>query len=487
MNTIIVPSFIRLLKEDPLYSNTQILSLIINSIALRYSRRLYFCGYLYGDASRPIVNDVASVEYKAPVSAKHTTSKQPQANFPTQPSLPMVYVFKPYTFKLKREFGELGNSMRSVGDDDLELQAQLFAEKKRLREEAADNNDLHRQFLAAMLATGLSFIHKDKILCMDASHLMQFIDSSCEGCLLEALSSITLASDFVSKYFNDNHLPLPTALYPDAPYNSQKFLAKHKFGAWTSIDPYETLKSFYLERPTTHSAVQKNIQDIFTNTVHKPRTPNAVEGSSNNYDIAGSEASFAFYKSGQNWVTRFNGGEKKIFNDAKGIFCIHKILESGDKGVSIDELVARKYGLAIPDGDKMFLQDNETFWKNNENIQGVSIQEDKLVIADAIDILNKELHEISEKMKSGEISRDIFINEGSRIKEQISIVYNTNRIPLAKTQKQNYDMITKNIRNVLKIIKEESPDLYNHIKSACKPEKGIYHYTRPTDIQWKLF
>lgn len=487
MNTIIVPSFIRLLKEDPLYSNTQILSLIINSIALRYSRRLYFCGHLYGDASRPIINDVASVEYKAPVSANHTTSKQPQAKFSARPSSPIVCVFKPYTFKLKREFGELGNSIHSVGYDDFELQAQLFSEKKRLRDEAAANNDLHRQFLTTMLATGLSFIYNDKILCMDASQLIQFIDSSYEGCLLEALGCITLTSDFVSKYFNDNHLPLPMALYPDAPYNSQKFLEKHKFGAWTSLDPCETLKSFYLERPAAHSAVQENIQDMFENTVHKPRMPNAVENSSNNYDVTGNDAPFAFYKSGQNWVTRFNGGKEKTFNDAKGMFCIHKILESGDKGVSIDELVAIKYGLAIPDGDKMFLQDNETSRKNNENISGISTQEDKVVIAGAIDILNKELYEISEKMKSGEISRDIFIDEESRIKEQISIVYNTNRIPLAKTQKQNYDMITKNIRDVLKIIKEESPDLYNHIKSACKPEKGIYHYTRPADIQWKLF
>lgn len=487
MNTIIVPSFLCLLKEDPFYSNTQILSLIINSIALRYSRRLYFYGHLYGDASHPIVNDVASAEYKAPIKVKQSTSKQPQSKISSQPASAIVYIFKPYTFKLKHEFGELGNSIRSVGDNDFELQAQLFAEKKRLREEAAANNDLHRQFLTAMLATGMSFLHKDNILCMDASQFMQFIDSSYEGCLLEALDNITLTSDFVSKYFNDNHLPLPTALYPDAPYNSEKFLANHKFGAWTSLDPYETLKAFYLEGSTTRHAVQEHAQDIFADKAHKPRIPSAVEGRTNNYDTAGNEASFAFYKSGQNWVTRFNGGKKETFNDTKGMFCIHKILESGDNGVSIDELVAIRYVMPITEGNKVFLQDNETSVKSNENIQGISTEEDKAVITGAIGILNKELHELSEKLKCGEISMDDFIDGESRIKEQMSIVYDRNRIPLAKSQKQNYDMITKNIRDALDVIKNYSPDLYRHIKFACKPEKGMYHYTRPADIEWKLF
>ena len=473
MKTINTTTFTQLLRKDPLYSIMDTTRCIINSLALRYSLGLYFCGYLYGVASGPVLRDIMTIKYIEDSISKNNSRYS-------------VYSFKPYGFKLKEEIDVFKNKCREMGDDMIELEKLCLTERERLITAANENNDIQTHFLTTLLTTGLEFIYKDTLCMMTAQQFLDFTESEYEGCLLEVLGDITLTSDFIYKYFSENFLPLPLALYPSDMHNSDRFLKDFNPGAWDKYDPFENFKLFYSEKlKERHEAAANSKVEPKNTSATQQETPSPTE-EQNTASNSTKAVSYAFYKSGEKWDVVFNG-KRSLFNDSIGINYIHQILCAGIDGISVYVLAAAKDKPYSSPDNKLFAPQENALESQGTSSKGRGRSIKQEDISEAIEILEDRKSRLKDKKAHGEIDHKEYDVEMKHLDELIGIAYDTGRPTKDRESKKAYDKVTKSIQRALDSIKKNHTELYSHLYRYCKPKQGMYCYTGVEGISWKLY
>ena len=79
------------------------------------------------------------------------------------------------------------------------------------------------------------------------------------------------------------------------------------------------------------------------------------------------------------------------------------------------------------------------------------------------------------------------IDAVSLLEEQKKEIYKSGRPDADKNYTRMYDRITKNINAAQSRIEKHNKQLYVHLMPACTPKRGVFCYTNPENVDWKLF
>ena len=472
MDSIGALRFADLLANDPLYCNGDMLKFLINSLAIENSIQLYFCGYLYGSKKNPIQRLHTTIEYISyarPIEEGAVSKVEYK-----QPS-----VFRPYDKYLKSEIESLEEKFPDEVDYVFELD--------KMRQRVIRNNSFQVQFVTTILSCNLEFVIGDNTQKLGATQLEGLINCDFNGCLIDALNSFVLISDFISKYFSENLLPLPVSLYPGSSFNTDLFGKKYKISKWDDNGARSDFKQFYSDQSRnrnealSHSKVESEPKTYSTQEVVKKPTPIVAEIISTN-----DQTNNAFYKCGQQWEIIFNG-KRSLLNDSVGLNYICQIICAGIKGVSV-------YNLAAANDNQLVSEDNNHF-DSPQNVSEPHVAYIKRRIKSiskkdfdkVLEKLKDDKLKLKEKLADGRIEIDDYNKKMKDKNEQISILYNTNRGVSDLDRKKDYDKVTKSIQRALKSIEKNNAELFDHLKRYCKLSDSEYCYTGIAEgVKWKL-
>lgn len=466
MDKITTDRLLKLLSRDQLYGDDDIVKSTINFISISNSVQLYFCGYLYGVKDAPIVDITTPIE-----CAKYTEESLLEIGL-----TPRLYNFKPIDRYIKHDLDSLAKVKDVFFAGSIEQVEWAIKEMNKLNKLASENNTFQIQFLTTILANGLEYIHNSTTNQMNFELFFNFLESSYDGCLLEALHDITITKGAIYRYFSENFLPLPGELYPEDLRSSKRFMEKQSSNKWDVYDVIGHFKSFYSESIAAEEGVHS------TNFENDEKF-NSANGQ---LPITEEDAAYAFYKDGQVWQVTFDGNSN-IFNDTVGMSFIHSILSAGVEGVSPYSLATLQDKSIIDEKDKNFDSSadgsdgfQESYWSKVKT-------KGKIDINHHLQKVKEEELDLESRYNNLEISREEYERRKDDIKKIKEIIYNSNRKDVDKNAKKIYDRVATAIKRALKIINEHDTKLYNHIYQACQPKKSMYYYTTPANIKWKFF
>jgi len=457
MNCISATNFVSILKTDGLYSGPKMLASICNSIAIRHHAYLRFHKYYYG----------------IPHSLKPNDSARGN----------MAVKFDLYDYDLKKEacrIIEIFNKGIETGEDFFEA----TSGKEKLLSAINNNARPQVEFLLTMLATGMEFLHKDKILILDPEGLHEFFQEQCDGCSLEALKLVGLRDVGIESYFYANLLPLPEALFSQSKYSSVKFAKEFPRQAWDKYEPYDNFTAFY---STAKAAIPVEIEPMESAKSTPPsQDGNAYTGTS--WPFAECTPQNAFYRSGDTWAVRFQGNGKHYSDRSIGFAYIHEIIKAGKDGITPYDIECSVNGLpvALDEERRLF---NST--AEDDGYSRLSASQIKMKNIDT-NSLHKAIDAREQKLKADVDMGDIGPEEYAEKIEQLKIdrakINGLNNMHRDKNQKRIGDRVSGAILEALKRIKEAKHiDLHEHLKHVSRRKDSKHCYQGDGDLKWKLY
>lgn len=467
MNTITASSLVSVLEHDPLYSDNSIALKVSNHLAIKNKIIVHFFGYLYGSKFDVVRSAKSRLRYN---DADEVSKRSPCDFIP----IPRRYM---------EQIAELNSEIKSFGGQDMDLLSDALLKKKEVVEGAKEENNIYAHLVTIFIVTGMRSMCLDKVNTFDVKSFKDFVGELHDEILLEALDSVFFAESDIIHYFTSNVLPLPVALFPVEDYNSNFFMQSCPAGLWDKYDPVEHFKIFY---NTSIKTQYQQKQIVSKASPSNSSNPSLEESEEVVNGAEGCGVKYAFYKCGDFWEVVYKGSRHSI-KDVVGLMYIHYIILSGEKGVTIDELNALKESSKEIAGANLFDDKNKTNEQRNSRCfkGGSKIKPEK--IREAIEGIENEIEDLKSQMNDGRLSMEDCIDAVSLLEEQKKEIYKSGRPDADKNYTRMYDRITKNINAAQSRIEKHNKQLYVHLMPACTPKRGVFCYTNPGDVDWKLF